>query len=300
MDLTDILTQLKHFFPGNNYSADNFKKFVSSDELTSDEESISNTLKGALLDENLVEVQLQDLEKVFFCRILDSPDEIESLEEDEDVFSYEKGSYLDYSLCVIVTPLEPSEGNYLICSYPNSKVRVLLRIISYGNAFEFCCFYEKRTLIGDMPVLRLTFPFIRRKTPGAREYRARVPSRMKFRVTVERPNSKPLVTSPLNISLKGMALLDPMKNNTNLKVGETVVCDLMIPKGQSALVEATIIHVTRLRDSKGLQYCFGVQFDISKPATRTAIEKIVSSVQRVHLRELSDLEEKFGVSFDKV
>lgn len=303
MDQNNILTQIKRFFPHSHYTTENFEQFVESEELTIQKESISNTLKGALLDESIVEVQLQGLEKVFFCRILDNPCDVTRAESDGDPnlknLEYEKGSYLDIHDYLIITPLEPSMGNYLITSYPHSKVQVLLRIISYGNAVELGCFFEHRTLLGDMPVLKLTFPFVRKKTTGAREFRAKVPKGMKFQVTVERPKQKPIVTSPLNISLNGMSLLDPMGRRTNFKVGEKVLCDLQIPKENPVLVEASIIHVTKLRDLEGMQHCFGVQFNFTKPATKASIEKMVSLVQRRHLRELSDIEEAFGVFYDK-
>ena len=122
---------------------------------------------------------------------------------------------------------------------------------------------------------------------------------MKFQVTVEREKRKPVFTSPINVSLNGMSLLDPMGRRTNLKVGEKVLCDLQIPNEDPVLVEASIIHVTRLRNLNGLQHCFGVQFNFSKPATKSSIEKIVSLVQRKHLRELSELEEKYGIFYDK-
>ena len=303
MDQNIILTQLKNFFPRSNYSAENLELFIENDELDIQKESISNTLKGALLDESIVEVKLQGLKEVFFCRILDNPNDVTRADNDTDRnvedLKYEKGSYLDTDDYLIITPLEPSMGNYLITAFSGSKMQVVLKILSYGNAFELGCFFENRTLLGDMPVLKLSFPFVRKKTTGAREYRVKVPSDMKFQVTVERPRQKPIVTSPLNISLNGMSLLDPMGRNTNLKVGEKLLCDLQIPKEDPVLVEASVVHVTRLRNVKGLQHCFGVQFNFTKPITRSSIEKIVTLVQRRHLRELSEIEDTFGVLYDK-
>lgn len=299
MDQNKILTQLKQFFPHSDYTTENFDQFLENDELSVQKHTISNTLKGALLDESIVEVQLQNLEQVFFCRVLDNPLYGASADSDEHLQDqkYEKGSYLDNHECLIITPLEPSMGNFLITSYPKSKIQVLLRVISYGNALELGCFFDDRTLLGDMPVLKLTFPFVQKKATGAREFRAKVPKSMEFQVTVERPRQKPILTSPLNISLNGMSLLDPMGRQTNFKVGEKVMCDLHIPKEEQILVEASIIHVTRLRNLKGLQHCFGVQFNFTKPATKAAIEKVVSLVQRKHLRELSEIEESFGVLY---
>ncbi len=303
MDQNRIFDQLKQFFPHSNYTLDTFEESIETDELSIDMESIANTLKGALLDESIVEVQLQGLETVFFCRILDNPYDVtkEEGESSQNVKNpqYEKGSYLDAHECLIITPLEPSMGNYIIASYPDSAVQVLLKVIYHGNALECACFFDSKALLGDMPVLKLTFPFVRKKTPGAREFRAKVPASMKFQVTVERPRQSPIYTSPLNISLKGMSLLDPMGRRTNVKAGETVLCDLQIPQEDPVLVEASVMHVTRLRNLSGLQHCFGVQFMFTKPATKAAVEKIVSLVQRRHLRELSEIEDKYGIFYDK-
>lgn len=302
MDQNKLLTKLNNFFPHSNYTVENFEQAVKNDELEIDKESFSNTLKGALLDESIVEVKLQGLDEVFFCRILDNPHDTNRVDSDADPNAkdseYEKGAYLDTHDCLIITPLEPSMGNYLITSFPEPRMQVLLRVLAYGNAFELCCFFEGRALLGDMPVLKLTFPFVRKKIPGAREFRAKVPTDMEFLVTVERPRLKPILTSPLNISLKGMSLLDPMGWRTNLKVGDKVMCDLEIPKEKPVLIEASVIHVTRLRNVKGVQHCFGVQFNFTKPETKSSIEKIVSLVQRRHLRELSEIEQRFGVFYD--
>ena len=303
MDQSQILTQLQIFFPLIKYTSENIHRCIESDELDISEKSLANTLKGALLNEDIVEVELHDFEKVFFCRILDSPFPEAEPESHDDLnlkkTKHETGSYLDDHDSLIITPLEPSMGNYLISAHPQSKVSVLLRIISSGDAIELGCFFEQRTSVGDMPVLKLTFPLVARKTSSAREFRVKVPRKMKFKVTVERHKKKTITTTPLNISLNGMSLIDPMGRRSNFQVGQKVLCDLQIANEESILVEASIIHVTNLRDSIGTQHCFGLKFNFTRPAVRSSIEKIVALVQRKHLRELSDIEEQFGVYYDK-
>ncbi len=302
MDQDSNLHELKLFFPKSSYSSKGYALALAEGELEADEKSFANVLKGALLDESIVEVQLLNPEHIFFCRVLDYPPS--AAEEDEndqapEEVDYEKGSYLDNHDYLIITPLEPSMGNHLIALYPEHNNPVLLRIISANKAIELACYFDKRTNIGDMPVLRLTFPFIAKRTKEVREFRARVPKDMAFQVTVERIKKKPFSTTPLNISCNGMSLLDPMGRRSNLKAGEKLICELKLPKENPVLVDATIIHVTRLRDTKGIQYCFGVHFILTKSAIKTSIEKIVALVQRKYLRELSNLEEKFGVLYER-
>lgn len=304
MDPNEILTQLRKFFPESNYTSETFEQCVESGELNIQEEFFVNTLKGALLDESIVEVQLHGLAQIYFCRILDKPYDaaVEDDGEGEETAgdqAYEKGLYLDDHDCVIITPLEPSMGNYLIGSFSNANIPVLLRIISSSQAIELGCFFDGRTQIGDIPALKLAFPSVARKTKSARDFRAKVPKDMGFQVRVERIKKKPITTTPLNISFNGMSLLDPMGRHSNLKVGENLLCVLQIPKEKDLLVDASIMHVTRLRDSKGTQYCFGVRFLFSKPLIKSSVEKIVSLVQRKYLQELSNYEEMFGVFYDK-
>lgn len=304
MDQNKIFTHLKVFFPESDYSYKNFEQYVESGELNSNKDSFVNTLKGALLDESIVEVQLHDLQQVFFCRILDNPSSTDaaaatSAEDNSADGKYEKGSYLEDQESVIITPLEPSMGNHLIGLFKKSNNRVLLRIILANQATELGCYFQERTHVGDMPVLKLTFPVIAKKTKGVREFRVKIPKTMAFQVIVEREKKQPISTTPLNISTQGMALLNPMGRNSNLKVGEMIICALQIPQEKAVLVEASIIHVTRLRDSSGTQYCFGVRFSFTKPYIKASIEKIVALVQRKHLRELSHFEERFGVLYDK-
>ncbi len=304
MDSSEILPQLRKFFPESYYTAETFAQCVESGELNTQGEFFVNALKGALLDESIVEVQLNGLEQVYFCRILDNPyataTEYDGVgEANVDNQAYERGAYINNQDCVITTPLEPSMGNYLISSFTDANATVLLRYISSNQAIELGCFFDGRTQVGDIPALKLTFPFVARKTKSARDFRAKVPKGMEFKVRVERFKKKPLTTTALNISFNGMALLDPMGRHSNLKVGDELLCVLQIPKENEVLVDATIIHVTRLRDSKGTQYCFGVRFLFSKPAIKTSIEKIVGLVQRKYLQELSSYEEMFGVFYDK-
>ena len=302
MDPSEILTQLRKLFPESNYTAETFEQCVESGELNIQEEFFVNTLKGALLDESIVEGQLHGLAQVYFCRILDKPYDAKDDGEGEEIAddqAYEKGVYLDDHDYVIITPLEPSMGNYLIGSFADANATVLLRYISSSQAIELGCFFDGRTQVGDIPALKLTFPFVAKKTKSARDFRAKVPKGMEFEVRVERVKKKPITTTPLNISFNGMSLLDPMGRHSNLKVGDELLCILQIPKEKDVLVDATIIHVTRLRDSKGTQYCFGVRFLFSKPAIKTSVEKIVGLVQRKYLQELSNYEEMFGVFYDK-
>lgn len=302
MPHSELLLDLQTFFPDRKYSTQNIEALVKKDNVDSTPESLVNILKGGLFDETIFEVEIDDLKQVFFARILDNPyddtpdDAGNFTTEDPD---YEAGSYLEYQDKLFITPLEPSRGNVILSSFTHPDVRIVLRIISSGNAIELCCYYETRVLLGDMPCLQLGFPVVAVKSSKSREFRAKVPKDMKFQVTVERLKKKPFTTFPLNISLNGMALLDPMQRKSNLAIGEKIVCTIQLPVEKPITLDATIVHTTNLRDARGIQFIFGLQFQFHNKSEQALIENLMAIVQRQHLRELADIETAFGVTYDR-
>jgi len=303
MQNEEILQDLKRFFPQNKYQETDIAKGIEDGDILLDRTVFANKFKGVLHDEKIVEVELIGLSRVFFCRILDHPPEpVEnSSEEDGETpqVVYEKGSYLNTFDHIISTPLEPSIGNFLICSVPEIKLPILLKIITSRQAYEFGCYFDAKVHVDGMPVLRLTFPVIGRRIEQAREFRAKIPATMQFEAIVELPARKKMFsTFPLDISPNGMVLVDPMGRDSDLKVDEPLYLDLKVPGYKPVFIEANIRHVTKLRYSKGIQYCFGVQFDLATRALASSIEGLVALVQRTHLRELADIAEEFGVNYE--
>jgi c-di-GMP-binding flagellar brake protein YcgR len=240
---------------------------------------------------------------VYFCRVLDNPfDDIFAEDDGTNVHkdpNYEAGSYLDNLEHLLITPLEPSEGNYLISATKGNNSKVILKIVSSGIAIELGCFFQSRTIVGDMPAIQLSFPQVAQKSKKAREFRAKVPKSMKVIVSIERNKKKPITTSPLNISLNGMSLIDPMGRKSNITIQEKVLCTIQSPNEDPIVIEASVKHLTNLRHVSGIQYCFGIQFHFNSVTAKSAVEKLVGLVQRKHLRELSEIEQKFGVYYEK-
>lgn len=298
------MQQFKEFFPKVKYKEKDIDEWINDGTIIIDKSIITNTLKGALHDESLVEVELNDSPKVFFCRVIDSPPEVKESEPEEDSEAtepvYVKGSYLDKYDYVIITPLEPSIGNFLVSPvFHGANPRILLRTITTKLGYEFGCYFDSKIQVGGIPVIRITFPAIARKIENAREFRAKVPKTMRFNVLVElKRRNKKFTTFPLNISAHGMLLVDPMGFFTDLKADESIHVELQVPGQISVSLEANIIHVSRMRNSEGSQYGFGINFDLTTRALASSIERIVALVQRTHLRELSDIAEEFGVNYE--
>jgi c-di-GMP-binding flagellar brake protein YcgR len=301
MSKKKILHHLKTFFPQAKYQEDDVDKGIEEGVILNDKAFIANILKGTLHDESLVEVELNNLTRVFFCRVLDHPPEAkESASEEESTEpDYAKGSYLNESDYVVITPLEPSIGNFLISPFHRANTRIVLRTITSRRGYEFGCYFDSKIQVGGIPVLQISFPTIARKIEHAREFRAKVPKTMEFNVLVKlKERDKRFSTFPLDISAHGMVLIDPMGIYTDLKVAESIYMELQVPGQPIVIIEATIKHVTRMRTSEGSQYCFGIQFDLTTRALASSIEGLVALVQRTHLRELSDIAKEFGVDYE--
>ncbi len=262
-------------------------------------------------DESLLEVEMGNITRVFFCRVLDHPpQEIEKesgketdppqepIQEDVDDTDieeekYNKGDYLNQVEHIILTPLEPAEGNYLISTSP----RIIVRALTSQAAIEFCCYFREKTRVDNMSVLELTFPKVARQVKGAREYRVKVPNDLNMEIVVTRQQGRlKFTTRPMDISMTGMSLYDPMGKESSLQTDDRISFRIVVNEKRLMRLNGVVCHVTRLRDSKGLQYVFGVQFDLATRALAADVEQLVATIQRARLRELSEIEDEYGVN----
>lgn len=299
---------LRKFFPKAGYTEQNISKKIDTKELIIDPSSLTNYLASALLDETLLEVELGSIKQVFFSRLLDIPLDREPFdnadnniphendtvhEQVEEGNEHQKGGYLDKRERVVITPLEPAKGNYLI----NTDPKILLRAHTPQLAIEFCCYYESKIKIDTMPALQVSFPLVARQVKGAREYRVKVPEDMDLKVNVKIKGSKSrFTTKPMDMSRSGMSLYDPKGKNSALQTNDKLSVDII--SGDMVLVSlnAEIRHVTRLRSSSGLQYIFGISIEDESQSIQSQVEKIVASVQRARLRKLAEIEDQYGIN----
>lgn len=274
------------FFPTAEYTQDNFDSYFENDELDTHQGSIGNILKGALLDELIIEVQINSREEIFHCRLLD-----------KSCQKISNASYIDSYDEIYITPLEPSIGNVLLFKSTEAKARVMLRIVEQNTAVELACFFSKRLTIDNLPALQLTFPFIIRRISSAREYRAKVTSSMKFKVVVSRRINKQFSTVPVNISHSGIALIDPMAEQSTLEVGEEIQLEMQVPKVTNFLISGSIAHMTKLRRSSGTQHIIGIEFTNSI-RLKEEIEHLVAAVIKAHNRERDVIASEYGILYD--
>lgn len=109
MSKDELVKTIRLFFPQDGYNEEVVADGVKNGDIITDQSLLINYLQGALHDESLLEVELGNITRVFFCRILDHPPEEDTSEQEN---KYNKGDYLNDRDHLILTPLEPSEGNY--------------------------------------------------------------------------------------------------------------------------------------------------------------------------------------------
>ncbi len=303
----EILHRLKHFFPNDAYKENTIEKLISTKEIITDREYLRNALKVAMLDESVAELEIGGYEKTFLCRIMDNPPEPVDIEEpsndkesDQSTLDpeYNVGSYLESFDHIIITPLEPAMGNFLIASEEQQGTPLVLRILTHNNAVELGCFFKTKLTLTGSKLLQLSFPDIARFIKGARELRVKVPVEMEVQVYVKRRGTKKnFTTTPLDISLNDMGLLNPYGKHSDIRMNERVHLELSVPNKESIAVEATVRHVTKIRQRENIQYCIGVHFNLTKKVLAVSMQKTVSMIQRYHLRMLSDLSQDHNVDY---
>jgi len=301
LQLLNIKKKLSLYFPEDSYS---FTKQAIEDGIASGEfmttvADILPYVQTALFDNKILEVEIDGTTRIYFSRIHDdTPDPEEVVNESGEVElqqpDYVAGDYLKLLNHIICLPLEPGMGNLHI----RNSQRVMIRFFTTTSAIELGTFFQDLALVQDLPVLRLSFPVIGRQVRGARAFRAKVPATMGFTLLVKgkkkrRPDIK---TVPIDISSEGLSF--EVQKEEQLLFREDEVCNIrfFLLGDMHVKVNATIRHISKIRNKKGIQYCCGVQFDLSTRSLAASIEAFVATVQRAHLKELSEKSEESGIT----
>ncbi len=297
--LEGVKRKLATFFPEDAYS---FTRQAVEDGLERGDFMVKASdilpyLQTALLDDKVLEVELDGLTRVYFSKVYDDiPDLIEEEIDGEVIIEepdYSPGDYLQLMSHVVLLPLEPGMGNLAM----RGSQRVMIRLFTTSSAIELGMFFQDMALVRDLPVLRLGFPVIARQVRGTRAFRAKVPADLDFSLFVKgkRKRRKDMETRAVDISAQGMAFTISKTEQKSFKEDENINVQLIIDGKMVAKVNCTVRHISKIRSKESIDYNCGVQFDLRTRSIAAAIETIVATVQRAHLKELSDLSEESGL-----
>lgn len=292
--INDIQQQLCHFFPGQNFPEQEVEEGLEKGEIFIEKLKIVPFLQTALFDEKVLEVELDGKPRVYFSRLLDDlPGHTE--EEDEIVpgeDDYSPGDYLTKLNHIVTLPLEPGLGN-LHLRYSRF---IILRMFTNTYAVEMGTTFEDLTKVGELPVLKLSFPKLAKINRNAREFRAKVPEVMDFTVLIKMGEKHPTInTTPLDISIKGMSF-SMTQDEQKLFIPDAVhSLQLHLKDELVAELDGTVKKLSKVRKKDGIEYICEVEFDLITPTVAAVIETTVASVQRAHLKDLAEKSDASGI-----
>lgn len=294
--LDRIKKRLELFFPDTAYSTEIVRSGVESGDFFSKSSKFLPFLQTALFDEKIVEVEINGLTRVYFGRIIDDlPDLVEEEVDGESVLTepdYTPGDYLKRMTHIISLPIEPGIGNL----YIRYSKKIILRIFTSTYAVEFGTLFDELTSVRGLPVLRLAFPSIGRIVRGAREFRAKVPQKMELELTVAgKRKQPPLKTRITDISASGMSFSLEKHEQTLFQIDEVRSFDISLDGEFIVTIKGNIRHMSKIRKKQSIEYICGAQFDLATRALAAKIESLVATVQRAHLKEISDISDESGI-----
>ncbi len=291
-------SRLSLFFADIAYSAEMIEEELDAANIFFKPADILPFLQTALLDEKIVEVELNGITQVYFSKLHDHPpDAIKKVDENDNTIEekpeYSAGNYLKKMSHLILLPLEPGMGNFNI-RYTN---KILLRFFTATYAVELGTFFQDLTEVEELPVLRFDYPVIGRIVRGTREYRAKVPEKMDIKIMIMgKRKQKNLTTRLINISASGFSFSIQKKQQGLFLIDEVRSMDIILAGVMMISLKGTIRHITKIRGKKGTEFSCGVKADLVTRAIAARLEEIVATVQRAHLREISELSLESGLN----
>lgn len=298
----DIKKLLQIYFPSSSYSQEELSEKFDKGEILTKEEDILPYLQTALLDEKILEVEVDRAPNLYFSRLQDNspvpldekglPVVPESKGDEESAIIYKPGDYL-FSLDHILTlPLEPGLGSLRL----RQSTSVVLRMFTKEYGIEMGTTFKDVTRVQELPVLQLAYPSILCIHKNAREFRAKVPDHQDFIVEIERDGPPlELSTTPIDVSRKGMGISIDKHIHRQLRLEEELILKLYIDDELRARVISKVRHLSKVRKRQGIEYCCGVEFELTSRTITSVMESIVATTQRAHLKELAKIAASRGI-----
>ncbi len=304
----------KEFFPTVEMSSEEFEEALDDGHILTEKEAILRYVQAALLDGKVLEVRHDGLPGKYFTRLKDwepteGDDESEGAEEGEaqeidlaeadssegegeekEKADYMEGDYLLTMTHVFAFPVEPPIGNMLL---RDSKV-ICIRMSISSFYVEFGTTFLKQENVGGAVAHKLAFPSIARMVRTDKVYRAKVTDSMPFTVVLE-IGKEEIPVEPVNISIKGITIAIEKEQQELFVEGETMNLHFSIEGENLAPVSSFVRQSMKIRNKTGVQHLCELEFHLRNLTETGIVESTVAKVQRVHLKELAEKSDVFGV-----
>lgn len=291
-----VKKRLELFFTDEIYTQESIEEGLETGDIFIKPVDTLPFLQTALLDEKIVEVEMDGMTRVYFGRISDDPPpDIEEEIDGETVITkpdYNVGDYLKEMSHIISLPLEPGIGNVHI----RHAKHIMLRLFMTSYAVELGCFFGDMAEVNDIPVLQLGYPVIGRIVRGAREFRAKVPHDYDLKIMIVGKRRQSTLTKRVaDISASGCSFSIKKEEQELFRIDENRTFEFIQEGLMLVRLTGKVRHVSKIRGKKGTEYLCGLQLDLVTRSMAAKVEKIVATVQRAHLKELSDMSEESGL-----
>ena len=171
----EIQSLAHSFFPDCRFIDPESLETHDKGEIFHAKDKILPYLQTIFFEEHLVEIQVDQITRIFFAHIADDlPELIEEEEDGDDEVvivepEYEAGSYLKKLDSFLLTPLTPGIGNAQV----RNSQQLIVRFFTGTIAIELGCHFRDQTMVRDIPVLRFEFPVIGRVNRQFRSFRVK-------------------------------------------------------------------------------------------------------------------------------
>ncbi|MBU0664496.1 MAG: PilZ domain-containing protein [Proteobacteria bacterium] len=266
--------------------------------IITDANRIQRHLQTALLEEEVVEVQMQDRSRTFFSHMVDELPPLEEFtEEDGSVIlqepEYQEGSYLQRRELLLIAPMEPVNGNGLI----RRSQQVFFRFPIGTNSLECTSRFLAIQTVRGNPFIALEFPTSCQELTQRRYYRSKLLIENLSKVIVHLPDKEVAICSLLDIGVNGLAFENPWPP-PRLSLGMHVSIQLEIPDFPSyrlSGVVRTLINCRKKKDCHAVSCRCGIQFSVEDIQVANQPERAVAAIQRGHLRILRERADEAGI-----
>lgn len=290
-EITDVKSLAVSYFPDIIFTDEASLETKDKGEIFSTADQVLPYLQTIFFEEHMVEIQINETTRIFFAHITDElPDLIEEEDDDGELVivepEYEAASYLKRKDSFLLTPLTPGIGNAQI----RTSKRLIVRFFTGTIAIELGCSFREQTSIRDIPVLRVNFPVIGRVNRQFRSFRIKALPSINAKVRIERRGDSSIseILYPIiDVSAEGLAFQMP-SDHPPFQTGQDLRVTVSVEGIKGLEVSGNVRHVTKARDNSGLKVSVGMQFDLETRALAADLEKLAATIQRLHLRQVSE------------
>ncbi len=299
-----VYRQIKEFFPAAEMSLKEVEDALADGHILVEKEDILRYVQAALLDEKVLEIRHDGLPTKYFTRLADwvppkdevkeSSDKeaaVETADGGEEQKNYKEGDYLLEMTHLFSFPVEPDIGNIQL----QDSTSICIKMSISGFALEFGTTFLQQETVGANPVLKLAFPSIARMIRSSKVYRAKVTESVAF-TAVLKVGKKKIPAVPVNISVKGITVAIEKEQNELFIEGDTVNICFFLEEKEVGSVSSFFRQSMKIRNERGLQHLCELEFHLCNLAETSVVESLVAKVQRVHLKELAEKSDVFGVN----